>query len=366
MKRTKSFFLLLLFFGVPLLAGPGDVYFVQAFRDFRNFLYIFENGISRQVEQQPVRSQKTKGSLLVYANNANDLIAYYKGEKFNLGDMTATSYELMQTYMYYRRDQLLSIFDRGQTTPLTYFLRDFSASDSLLAFRDRNFDVLKVYYNGAVHELEVILAGSLNEYKTGENTVAYLTQANLFKVYLGDHLYDLDNMPPVSYDPGGNLVAYVDGLYNYLKVFYGGRILVLEKITPLSYKAGVDVVAYVADNNAFKVFAAGKLLKVEDYPPDFYYVRDRTVLFFFNNHLQVFLDGERYELDEFKPLNYQMSENNVAWTDPARRLHIFSEGQSYEVTTDAVKAYELNGNTLRYDLPDGSSRVWYKGKVYGN
>lgn len=366
MIRTKALLFLLLILAVPLMAGPDNASFVQAFRDFRNFLYVFDNGIQRQVEQQPVRSFKTRGSLLVYADNANDLIAYYKGEKFNLGDMTATTYEVMPSYMYYRRDLLLSIFDRGQTTALTYFLRDFSASDSLIAFRDRNFDVLKVYYNGAVHELEVTLAGSLVEYKTGENTVAYITRANLFKVYLDDHVYDLDNMPPMSYEPGGNLVAYVDGLYNYLKVFYNGRILVLEKIIPVSYKAGVDVLAYVADNNAFKVFTGGKLLKVEDYVPDFYTVRDRTVLFFFNNHLQVLLDGVRYELDEFRPQNYQMSENNVAWIDPARRLHIFSEGKTTEVTRDAVKSYELNGNTLRFDLPDGSSRVWYKGKIYGN
>lgn len=80
----------------------------------------------------------------------------------------------------------------------------------------------------------------------------------------------------------------------------------------------------------------------------------------------VMLDGVRYELDEFMPQSYQLSENNVAWTDPSGRLHIFSNGKSYEVTMEAITGYELNGNALKYDLPDGTSRIWYKGKIYGN
>ncbi len=353
-------------FSLPILAGGEEDAFVHGFRDYRNFLYIFENGVPRILEQQQVRSFKAKGSMIAYANNANDLMVYYKGEKTKLGDMTATSYEVMQSYMYCQRDLLLKVFDKGNVTPLTYFLRDFKASDSLIAYRDKNIDILRVYAYGSVHDLEITLTGSLGDYKVGENTVAYVNNTGFFKFYYQDHIYDLDNIAPVSFEAGGDLIAYVDGLYNYLKVFYNGKILVLDKFQPISYKAGVQVVAYVADDNSFKVFAAGKLLKIEAYPPDFYVVRDRTVLFHFNNRLMVMLDGVRYELDEFMPQSYQLSENNVAWTDPSGRLHIFTNGKSYEVTMEAITGYELNGNALKYDLPDGTSRIWYKGKIYGN
>lgn len=359
-------FLVLLLVSIPSLAGTDAPTFVHGYRDFRQFLYIFENGTSRVLEQQPVRSFKARGQLIAYANNANDLIAYYNGEKFKLGDMTATTYEITQSFMYYRRDLLLSVFDKGQNIPLTFFLRDFIATDSLLVFRDKNVDILRVYWNGAVHDLETTLTGNLRDYKAGENTVAYVNQSGFFKVYLDDHVYDLDNMEPVSYEAGGDIVAYVDGLYNYLKVFFRGKILVLEKFKPQSFKTGVGLVAFVADDNTFKVFNNGKLMRVEAYPPDFYLVRDRTVLFYFNNRLQVLVDGVRYELDEFMPTNYQMSENNVAWIDLNGRLHVFSEGKSYEVSLDRITSYELNGNTLKFDLPDGTSRIWYKGKVYGN
>lgn len=156
-------------------------------------------------------------------------------------------------------------------------------------------------------------------------------------------------------------MAYVDGLYNYLKVFYNKKILVLEQLFPQSYQSGVDVVAYIAADNSFKVFN-GKLLKVESYIPDFYKVRDRSVVFFFNNKFQLMLDGQRFILDRVPPQSYQMSENNIAWMDINNRLHIFTEGKSWEVSMEVITGYQLNGNTLKYDLPDGTSRIWFKRK----
>jgi hypothetical protein len=340
--------------------------YMQAYNDIRQFLFLFENGVPRQLEQQPVRSFKAGGERLAYVNNANDLIVYEGGEKHKLGDMTATTYELNQACVYYRRDQLLSVFQNGENIPLTFFIRDYKVSDSLIAFRDRNADILRVFHNGNIRELELTLTGTLNEYKTGENTVAYVNNTGFFKSYWHDQLWDIDNVAPESFEPGGDIVGYVDGFYSYFKVFYNGKILVLEKLVPQSYQVGVETVAYVADNNAFKVFNRGKLLKIEDYIPEFYRVRDRSVLFFLNNRLQLISDGVRYELDEFMPSSYRMNDDNIAWQDINGRLHVFTEGKSYQVSQEAITAYELNGNVLKYDLRDGTSRIWYKGKVYGS
>lgn len=354
-------------FSLPVKGGDDAVLpYSQAYVDIRNFLYIFQNGSTRLIEQQAIRSFKSGGSRVAYVNNANDLIVYENGQKHKLGDMTATTYELSQAFVYYKRDQMLGVFEEGQSTPLTYFIRDFKVSDSLLAFRDRNVDILRVYYHGNIRELEITLTGGLSEYKTGENTVAYVNNTGFFKVYAQDQIWQLDNVAPDAFEAGGNIVAYVDGFYNYLKVYYGNKILVLEKLKPQSFKAGVDLVAYVADDNSFKVFNRGKLLKIESYIPDFYEVRDRSVLFFLNNSLQLISDGERYELDEFMPNSYRMSDDCIAWQDINGRLHIFSGGQNSLVSNEAIVSYELNGNVLKYNLRDGTSRIWCKGKVYGN
>jgi hypothetical protein len=235
--------------------------------------------------------------------------------------MTGTSFELNQAFLYYRRDQMLGVFQHGENTPLTYFIRDYKVSDSLLAFRDQVADILRVYKDGTVRELEITLAGRLNEYRVGENTVAYVNNTGFFKAYYQDQLWDLDNVAPESFEPGGNLVAFVDGFYQYLKVFYNGKLLVLEKLLPQSYQAGFETVAYVSDDNSFKVFNRGRLLKIESFIPDFYLVRDRSVLFYMNNRLELISDGERHELDEFMPSRYTLSDDHVACTARFTRSH---------------------------------------------
>ena len=366
MKRTELFLLLaLLLSGTPAAAQDPALY-IQGFTDIRRFLFQFRDGITRQLEQQPVRNYKAAGSIIAYANNANDLIVVEDGVKSKLGDMTGTTYELNQAFLYYRRDQVLGVFQRGENKQLTYFIRDYKVSDSLLAFRDQVADILRVYKDGTIRELEITLAGRLNEYRTGENTVAYVNNTGFFKAYYQDQVWDIDNVAPESFEPGGNLVAYVDGFYQYLKVFYYGRLLVLEKLKPQSYQAGFETVAYVADDNSFKVFNRGKLLKIESFIPDFYLVRDRSVLFFLNNRLELISDGKRFELDEFMPTRYAMSDDYVAWLDANGRLMFFGEGKIQLVSQEAITAFSLNGAVLKYDLTDGTSRIWYRGKVYGN
>ena len=116
MKHINLFLILFCLLVIPVRAGEDQPTFLHGYRDFRNFLYIFENGTPRQLEQQVVRSFKAKGSMIAYANNANDLMVYYKGEKFKLGDMTATNYELTQSMMYFQRDLMLSRRPPGSWT----------------------------------------------------------------------------------------------------------------------------------------------------------------------------------------------------------------------------------------------------------
>jgi hypothetical protein len=59
-----------------------------------------------------------------------------------------------------------------------------------------------------------------------------------------------------------------------------------------------------------------------------------------------------------------MSQDRIAWQDQAKRLYIFNDGKVKLVTTETITAYELNGDILRYDVPDGTSRIYYKGKTY--
>jgi hypothetical protein len=337
---------------------------VTAYQDFRNYLYAFINGVPRQLESQPVRSFASLGDKIGYVNSANNLIAWVDNEKFNLGDATNTNYQLTNTLLVYQRDMVLAAFENGETTRLTYFLRDYKINDGMIAFRDQNIDMLRVYYKGKVTDVEYTLTGEMGRYEVGKNTLAYTNNANNFKVFLEGNLIQLDNIPPVDFATGRNITAYVSGTTRTFEALFNGKIVTLENLQPRAFHCGDELVAYVSDEGHFKVFQNGKLVKVESFPPDHFEVLDGTVLFFINNNLQVFQNGERFVLDQFMPASYQMNSDRIAWQDPQGRLYFFSNGQVQTVTSEQITEYNVNGDIVRFRPTDGSYRIYYKGKTY--
>ncbi len=338
--------------------------FVQAYRDYRGYLYAFRNGMPTQLESQEIKTLKSKGTVLGYVNNANNLIAYYNGTKNDLSDATNTTFDLTDHLLIYLRDQTLGVFEDGNTTRLTYFIRDYLAADRLVAFRDKNMDLLKVYYQGKISDVEYTGIGTLGGYAVGKNTIGFVSSNGYFKIWHDGTQYEIDNTPPVVFKCGKDVVAWINGTTDAFEVFYNGKVLKLSEIRPKSFQVGDGIVAFVTDDGSFKLFSGGKLMKAESYEPEMYAVKDSAVLFFADTKLQLLLNGTRYQLDQSKPSSYQLSNNRVVWEDFSRRIWMFDQGRVQQVTTESHLTYQLNGDVLRYDLSDGTSHIFYHGKTF--
>jgi hypothetical protein len=362
--RLFDFRFLIVFLFLATKASSQSRPFVSAYKDYRNYLFAFSEGISRQIDSRPVRTYKSRGDKVVYVDVNNNLMLWQNDIKTNLGDATSIKFLLTDELLIYTTYDMLAVADSDKTTNLTYFFKEYDYNAGMVAFTDQNIGLLKAYTNGKVIEVEATLIGKLGKFKVGENILAYINSSDSFKIYYNNELYSIDNLSPDRFLSGKNLVAYIEGSTKYLNVFYKGKVFVLEEFEPISFQVGDEAIAYVTNENSFKVFQSGKLLKVESYAPSMYAVRDNTVLFFFNNELQILQNGVRFVLDQFAPLNYQMSQDRIAWQDQAKRLYIFADGKTKLVTTETITAYELNGDILRYDVPDGTSRIYYKGKTY--
>lgn len=364
MKRTE---VLLAFLLLPVFCkaqAETESFPVAAYKDFRDYFYVFVNGVPRQLESQRVREFQFGGDMVAYVNNASNLIVWEDNVKTNLGDISLTKYDITNSLLYYRRDMVLAAWEDSKLTYLTYFLRDYKVNDELIAFRDQNIDMLHVYHDGKITDLEYTFTGETGKYAVGKNSVAYISSNNYFKYYLDGQLFELDNLPPVDFDAGKNIVVYVAAASQLFQAFYNGKLVTLEDLEPKSFQCGDDLVAYVANEEHFMVYDKGKLVKVESFAPDFYKVLDRTVLFFANNQLQVFQDGQRYVLTNFMPATYTMNQNCVAWKDQQGRLFMFSNGEVQAVTTETVASYRLNKDVLSILLPDSSYKIYYRGKLY--
>lgn len=356
---------LLLFISIFLFAKQfASAQFIQAYEDLRKYFYVFENGMPRQLESQPVKSFMVSGESVVYVDNGTNLKGYYRGEKFDLGEGNNLQFNSSRKLITYQRDQVLYVFDNGKSRRLSSFLKEYALGDEIVVFKDDNLDLLKAYYNGQVYNLEYTLVSKLGNYKVGDNSVAYINGSRYFKVFTNGEVLELEQWEPKDFVCGRDMLAYVDGSTQNLKLYNSGKVLTLEKFPPLSMQIGDSIFAYVSDESAFKVYSNGKLLKVESYVPDSYTVKDNICAFFTENKLQIIFDGIRYELENFNPKSYQISGSNIAWLDNSGRLKIFDKGKIKTVTTDIVGSYTLNGDVLKYVGVDGYAHIYYNGKNF--
>lgn len=338
--------------------------YIQAYEDFRKYFYVFYNGVSYQLESQPVQSYVVSSESVLYVDQATNLKAWYKGEKFDLGEGNNLQFNSSNNLISYQRDQVLYVFDNGKSKRLTSFLKEYVVGNEIIIFKEDNLDILKAYYNREIIDIEYTLVSKLGSYKVGDNAVAYVNGNGYFKVFSNGETLELEQWEATQFVCGKDMVGYVDGSTQNLKLFYKDKVLKLENFPPASMQMGANIFAYVSDESAFKVYSNGKLLKVESYAPDFYKVKDNICVFFTENKLQIMLEGTRYELGNFTPQSYQISNSNIAWKDNAGRLKMFDKGKVLDVTSEIVSSYSLNGDVLQYIGGDNYSHIFYRGKNY--
>jgi hypothetical protein len=355
------------FFFCSILCFYGwhvNAQFAMPYEDSRKYFYVFADGAPHQLETMAVLQYKAAGNTVVYINSANEIRTYRNGEKQKAGEGLNAIVGASGNLIWYTRDNALSVFEKGQPVSLSFFLGDYKAGDNIIAFKDSRIELLKVYYQGNIYELEYTLVSRLGNYDVGDNTVAFINGSHYLKVFSQGETLELSTWEPKEFKCGKDMVAFVDGSSSELKLFWTDKIVHLEDFPPLSMQMGDDVFAYVSDANAFKVYTKGKLLKLESYAPDNYTVKDNIVAFYAENKFQVFYDGQRYELETAQPKSMIISNNSMAYLDFAGRLKFFSEGKTQQVTTETIQGYELNGDVLKYFDSGNGQRIFYKGKTY--
>ncbi len=342
----------------------SNAQYISAYEDNRNYFYVFENGFPRQLETAPVGKYKIAGNSMLYVNNANELRVWYAGQKLEIGEAANTNLFASANLLYYTCINTLSVIEKGNPIILSYFLREYKAGDNIIAFKDDRLEVLKVYYNGTIHEIEYTLASDLNKFDVGYNTMAFTNGSHEFKVFCEGEIYELATWEPDQFLCGKDMVAFIDGGSKQFNLFYKDKIIKLENFSPLSMQMGHSVLAYVSDENALKVFQNGKLLKLEAFEPDFYKVKDDLLVFYCNQRFQVINNGVRYELENAPPRSYVVSRNYMAYLDNAGRLKFFDNGKTNLVTTETVDSYEVNGDVLKYYVANNTAKIYWKGKNY--
>ncbi len=337
---------------------------LSAFNDYRNYFQAFDNGEFRQVDYLLVKSFKVGGAAIAYVDNANEFRIYADEQKFDVTYGGTLSYFATDYLIAYRVGNVLSVFEKQHARNLSYYCSIYALNDSLIGFFDESNYNFSVFYQGNVIDLESSMIEPPKSMKTGSNTLAYVNQSNFFKVFYQGHTYSLDNIAPIVYQAGSDMVAYVDNYDQNFHLFYKGDTARLETFAPDSFKVGFGTMAYVDNLGNFRVFYEGATRRLLSFRPDFFQLKGYTVLYSYNNNFNVFYKGQVYTLEDYIPTDFQIANDGVAYIDVSGRLKLFLSGKTYTASYEIINSYQLNGNVLKYSVGTNTTQFFWNGKNY--
>ena len=358
MKKT---ILLLLFYALTSDLSAQDL---TAYSDYRDYLYVFDRGMYKQVEYLPVKSYKVGGQTVAYIDNKNDFKIYYDGQSINLLNAADFSYYMTNYLTSFLVGNVLYVFDRGEKKTLCYYTAIMTVNDSVLVWFDDSQSTLNIYYDGKVINAEEAFLDMPRSIKTGANTVAWVNQSNYFSVFYHGEVRVLDNIAPIAYEAGRDIVAYIDNYEQYFRLFYKGDTALVEAFLPDSFKVGFGIMAYVDNQGNFRVFDRGATKRLISDRPDFFQVMGNTIVYAYNNSFNVYYNGQASVLQNGIPTDYQLGNDGIAWIGDSGRLMLFHKGKISTVSYEIINDYQLDGNVLKYEVGNNTTRVFYQGKNY--
>ncbi len=337
---------------------------LSAYTDYKNYFFAFDNGPNIMLEPQPVISYKIGGNAIAYVNGVENFKAYFKGETYDLLAITPSDYIAADNFIAYYRDMALWVFDNGKRTMLSGYTSFYVAGDSMIGFYDLNSYMLKAYYNGQVTELENMNAQpEFTNVKVGDNILAYVNNAEQFKIFYQYQTLSLESNKPTSYQVGRNIVSYVDGFTQTFKIFYKGMSYTVENTPPTSYVTADDLVAYVTNTGDFKIFYQGQLLKAATMAPSFYEAKDNVLLYYDNRNFTAFYNGKITTLETYVPASYQKDLNTIAYIDRSGYLQALYNGKQQKISEEKITSFELTGNVLKYNSGVSDVKFFVNGKT---
>lgn len=339
---------------------------IASFFDYRNYFYVFDNGVNYQAEYLQVKGYKVGGNGVAYIDNSDNFKVFYNGKSYPLADVPPSTYMATDDIIVYYNNKILSVFDNGNATRLPGWATTFVAGDSIVGYFDDISGYYKIYYQGEINILQdVIDVNSPTSFVAGDNIIAYLDINGVLKANYHGKIYDLGTNHTSNYRAGASTIGFMDDYAQTFKVFYDGIIATMENLAPRSMKVADNLIAYVDGNSNFKIFYKGSVYTISTVEPEFYSAVDNVVVFGTTNvNFNIFYKGKIYNLEKQVPTNYQADLNSVAYIDSYGYLKLFSNGETKQVSEIKVTDYTLTKNVLMFRTGLNDLHFYLNGKAY--
>ncbi|MCT4582909.1 MAG: hypothetical protein N4A35_15965 [Flavobacteriales bacterium] len=325
---------------------------LNAYLDDRGYFYGYFNQSKIRLEHQPINSFKVGYNAIAYEDTRGSLFYFTKDQqKIEVG--TFPIYYIPTDYLFgFQGTTSLGVIDGTEKKILTHNVGKYIITDSLIVYNDNIKKGFYVYYNGASAQLENnIIESEVTNFKAKENTVAYFNAQGYFKVFNANATLEIDRpSSPYHYSVGRDIVAFTDYDNETFNIVENGEVFQLEETIPQSFYCGDGLVAYITNQDVFRIYKDGQVQEICAYAPSYYFTIDDLIIYENLGRFTVYVDGQSYELENYRVDNFQADGQAIAYIDNQGWLIYFFDGKKEKITNQKINNFSLIGNTLQYSL----------------
>jgi len=258
------------------------------------------------------------------------------------------------------------IFDDGNFHDVENLpVQSFQVGGNCLAYVD-NANKFKVYYNGEVQILTDIL---VDEYYVSRNLLVYKVFGQLYVFDNGKKQMLTSNV--YRFVTGDSIVAYINANTNSAHAYYKGKIYNVENALtghPIQdFEAGDNIFGYFNNNTKFfKVFYNGKLEDIAQTNDLITFKAGLNTIAYVDqstNTFHTFYKGDVIDLDDFMPKSYKVGDNLIAYISSLEEFKVFTNGDIETISDFEPNAYYVTDSLIAYN-EQGYFKVYYNGKIY--
>lgn len=338
---------------------------INAFSDYNNRLYKFENGIFQKIYYQPVKELVLGNNYVCYVDNKGDVIVSYYDDNTTIAQ-TYNSIQGSDNLLLVQTATVLRVFDNGVSHILTSSAMDFAFNDSLVVWQDQIGGYLKYYYKDEIHKIAMVVGDyKINSNHLGANTFVFIDNTGAYKILWHGEMYDMLSSNQMVYCKAGqDIVAFNDPNTQTFAVFDNGEFLDVEMQQAVGFIPGNGFVYYKDAANTHKVYHNQDIQELSFADITNINVSDSLIIFNDVGLTKVWYNDQVYQIVNNSINGYQVDGGIIAYKNNVGGVSAFVRGKEIDIENSRVEDFKLNGNTIMLKYSPSSYGVWWKGKVY--
>ncbi|MBL7963425.1 MAG: hypothetical protein JNM31_06235 [Flavobacteriales bacterium] len=329
---------------------------------------VFDQGRFKELEPRTPPEVHLAGDALIYMTTEGTVKRYEAGRLDHLaqepeGHLVADAGQVLLRVHH--------VWYRLTTSGPVLLAQDgglFTLRDSLIAYHDRQQEMLMVRWKGNTHELATLTrASDTAQWAAGSNTVLWHERKGgrlkLFHRGLVTVLSDSNDAGIVS--AGGDIAAWMDLGAHLFRVWTPAGVHDVEDLRPMRFQAGQGNVAYVSAAGSFKVWEDGVAYPVLDHPPTTFGQHDSLLVWVDQGTLHV-LRGHTVQAEiPFIPETWDVRGATLVYLGLDRDLRRVVSGQEEVIwKRSGVRMFTLRGDAVLFRDADDMAHVWWNGRLY--